>query len=112
MVDMSEAYYGPKTVTLAHYLSTPARPLKERKPIPLRTRRAIYDRCDGRCEWPRGCDQPGLDLHHRHYSTQGEEWPEDLLLLCRKHHKEAHRDPDGRFRADPVELALLLPYLL
>lgn len=31
-----------------------------------------------------------LDAHHLTYERLGKELPEDLIILCRKHHIEAH----------------------
>jgi len=38
-----------------------------------------------------GCkEEVGLEIHHLHYQTLGNECMRDLVLLCRKHHQEAH----------------------
>lgn len=41
------------------------------------------------------CGAIGEDLHHRHYKNLGTEPPHQLILLCRKHHKEAHGLPNN-----------------
>jgi hypothetical protein len=38
----------------------------------------------------------GLDVHHLTYDRLGEEdWRTDLIVLCRRHHYQIHRTPDG-----------------
>jgi len=83
--------------------STPNQPDNPRPPIPEATRKAVMQRCRGVCE---GCsiDYP-LELHHRHYNSQGKEDPEDLWALCRECHESMHRDILGEFWVDPVAMA-------
>ncbi len=71
--------------------------------IPIRNRRAVIirDRC---CRFP-GCDRPArwTDIHHiREREHGGTNELSNLVLLCRFHHRQIHRDkltlkwaPDG-----------------
>lgn len=61
-------------------------------------------RARGRCERCR-CRVP-LELHHRHYNTQGKEEPIDLKALCRDCHRGMHLDPEYDYWIDPVEMQL------
>lgn len=74
-------------------------------PIPAATRRLVAQRANGVCE--RCGDKPllfaKLELHHRHYETEGREQPHDLMLLCRSCHRDEHVDLNGDFWADPTE---------
>jgi 5-methylcytosine-specific restriction endonuclease McrA len=72
-------------------------------PVPLATRRAVLQRARGGCE-NCGNRQP-LELHHRHYETEGAESPDDLEALCRACHRVRHVDPAGKFWVDPQEMA-------
>ena len=36
-----------------------------------------------------------MEVHHLHYKNVGNEKPEDLVLLCIKHHIMLHNNPDG-----------------
>jgi hypothetical protein len=93
--------------------------------IPPALRRALKRR-DGGCRFP-GCENRRfVDAHHiRHWAQGGETIAENLVLLCRRHHRAVHEggysvDRDGRFyypwggavasvprlpRGDPAELA-------
>lgn len=73
--------------------------------IPPSTRRALIAR-DGHCQFP-GCDRHRfVDAHHiEHWAHGGETDLENLVLLCRYHHRLVHeggfsvwRDPNGRRR--------------
>jgi hypothetical protein len=60
--------------------------------IPPSMRRAVIVR-DGRCRFP-GCDRPHTwcDAHHvRHWADGGPTSVNNLLLLCRRHHRLIHR---------------------
>jgi hypothetical protein len=71
--------------------------------IPPRLRRAIA-LCDGHCQFP-GCRAPAAwcDVHHViHWLQGGETNPDNLALLCRRHHVAVHeggwkleRGPNG-----------------
>jgi hypothetical protein len=58
--------------------------------IPPATRRALVAR-DGRCQFP-GCERHRfVDAHHiRHWARGGESSLENLVLLCRHHHRLVH----------------------
>lgn len=76
-------------------------------PAPLRTALTVRDRG---CRFP-GCDRPPewTDAHHiRHRSEHGPTRGENLVLLCRVHHRLVHeggwqleRRPDGSLEAIP-----------
>jgi hypothetical protein len=77
--------------------------------IPPAMRRALVVR-DGGCRFP-GCDRPPewTDGHHlRHWADGGETKLDNLVLLCRRHHRVVHegrwrlsRGEDGRLVAQP-----------
>lgn len=59
--------------------------------IPPAIRRAVVAR-DGHCRYP-GCDRPQgwCDAHHvRHWADGGSTSLDNLLLLCRRHHRLTH----------------------
>jgi hypothetical protein len=67
--------------------------------VPAALRRALVLRDKG-CTHP-GCDRPPhwCDAHHVvHWADGGETNLENLVLLCRRHHRSAHREivPPGR----------------
>jgi hypothetical protein len=87
---------------------------RKTRSIPPAIRRAL-DRRDGRCRFP-GCGSRRCDAHHvEHWADGGETRLENLLLLCRRHHRAVHeegftvelratgearfRSPDGRLLA-------------
>jgi hypothetical protein len=86
---------------LAVHLVEGARPLAElrdRRTLPEAVRRAVRVRDRG-CRWP-GCSAPVLhtDVHHvRHRADGGTHEPDNLVLLCRRHHTRTHAaDARGR----------------
>jgi 5-methylcytosine-specific restriction endonuclease McrA len=71
-------------------------------PIPQKTRLAVLQRAQGRCE---ECEAPlPLELHHLHYDSVGCETPLDLSALCRDCHKHRHIDINGDWWNDPEEM--------
>lgn len=92
---MSHAYQQPPDFRTAG---------RYKPPIPLATQQAVRKRANGRCEC---CgERAKLELHHKHYETEGRETPDDLSALCRDCHKGEHVAPNGVFYADPQELAV------
>jgi hypothetical protein len=79
---------------------------RQSRSIPPATRRALVSR-DGRCQFP-GCERHRyVDAHHiRHWAHGGETTLDNLVLLCRHHHRLVHeggfslaREPkSGRLR--------------
>ena len=85
-------------------------------------RRALAAR-DGQCRFP-GCQNRRCDAHHvRHWADGGETALDNLVLLCRRHHRAVHEEgfritldaagdvqfmrPDGRpFPAAPAAAAV------
>jgi hypothetical protein len=65
--------------------------------IPTRMRRGVLAR-DGGCRFP-GCTQRAfVDLHHVvFWSNGGRTTPENLVCLCRRHHRLVH---EGGFRME------------
>jgi hypothetical protein len=68
-----------------------------------------------------GCDAPShwCEVHHLlHWADDGETVPENLALLCERHHTKVHhgftvhRDPHGRWhthRPDGTEIRTVAP---
>ena len=84
--------------------------------IPAALRRALGHR-DKTCRFP-GCDVAHCDAHHiHHWAAGGETRLDNLVLLCRRHHRAVHEEgfrvkpgadgalvfqrPDGRAISDP-----------
>lgn len=88
---------------------SPVRAGEESRTIPAPLRTALTARDRG-CRFP-GCDRPPewTDAHHiRHRASGGPTRAENLILLCRVHHRLAHeggwhfdRRPDGSLEAIP-----------
>jgi hypothetical protein len=79
---------------------------RARRTVPPRLRRLLEARDDRTCRWP-GCEnRRHLDAHHRaHWARGGETSLENLVLLCRHHHRLVHEggyeiedDPSGGLR--------------
>jgi hypothetical protein len=72
--------------------------------VPAPIRRALEHR-DGRCRFP-GCELRYCDAHHiEHWADGGATALDNLLLLCRRHHRAVHeegfrveRDAEGSVR--------------
>jgi hypothetical protein len=65
--------------------------------VPLRLRRALEVRDRG-CRFP-GCGSRYTDAHHiRHWADGGPTRLDNLILLCRTHHRLLH---EGGFRLEP-----------
>ena len=62
---------------------------RKRRTIPPHLRRALEERDRG-CRYP-GCDHRFTDAHHvKHWADGGETRLDNLLLLCRQHHRDVH----------------------
>jgi hypothetical protein len=86
---------------------------RQRRTVPPAIRRALAAR-DRRCRFP-GCTSRRCDAHHiRHWVNGGATSLDNVLLLCRSHHRDVHeggfrveRDADGTvtfYRPDGVRL--------
>lgn len=89
---------------------------RETRTVPAAMRRALQARDRG-CRFP-GCENRRfLDAHHiHHWAKGGKTTPENLLLLCRRHHRRVHEggyrlDPDGHFYDRWGELVSAAPHL-
>jgi hypothetical protein len=90
---------------------------RKTRTIPPATRRALQRRDRG-CRFP-GCENRRfLDAHHvQHWAQGGETTLDNLLLLCRRHHRAVHEggysvDHGGRFYypwGQPLEAVPRLP---
>ena len=75
------------TTWMAPFWTSAARP----GTIPPAIRRALTNR-DQRCRFP-GCDCHHCDAHHvRHWADGGTTKLENLVLLCRRHHRAVHEE--------------------
>jgi hypothetical protein len=64
---------------------------RKTRTIPPALRRALQAR-DGRCRFP-GCDARRCDAHHvRHWADGGATRLDNLVLLCRRHHRAVHEE--------------------
>ena len=63
---------------------------RKTRAVPPTLRRAVQA-CDGGCRFP-GCEHRRfLDAHHiRHWAHGGETSKENLIMLCRHHHRLVH----------------------
>jgi hypothetical protein len=69
---------------------------RRRRTVPPAIRRALEHR-DGECRFP-GCGCRYTDAHHlTHWAEGGETRLENLILLCRRHHRALH---EGGFRME------------
>ncbi|MGE0624787.1 MAG: HNH endonuclease [Pseudomonadales bacterium] len=78
---------------------------RKTRAIPPSTRRALVAR-DRHCQFP-GCSQERyVEGHHiKHWAQGGETRPDNLVLLCSRHHRAVHelgyrieRTPEGELR--------------
>lgn len=77
--------------------------------IPPAIRRALVVR-DGGCRFP-GCDRPPewTDAHHlTHWADGGETRLDNLVLLCRHHHRAVH-EHGWQLRRDPQRTLVAVP---
>ena len=74
--------------------------------VPSALRRALHSRDRGQCQFP-GCESRRCDAHHvEHWADGGATRLQNLLSLCRFHHRAVHEagfrvsggDADGQFR--------------
>jgi hypothetical protein len=69
---------------------------RKTRTIPAALRRALALR-DRRCRFP-GCENRHVDAHHvRHWARGGETALDNLVLLCRRHHRLVH---EGGYAVD------------
>ncbi len=65
---------------------------RRRRTVPPALRRALEHRDGGCCRFP-GCGCRYTDAHHiRHWADGGETRLENLVLLCRRHHRAVHEE--------------------
>ncbi len=76
--------------------------------IPPAIRRALHQR-DRSCRFP-GCTTRHCDAHHiRHWADGGHTRLDNLVLLCRKHHRMMHEEGFRLTRAQDGELCFSTP---
>ncbi len=76
--------------------------------IPASMSRALSIRDDGHCQFPGCCESRYVEGHHiKHWAVGGETKLDNLVTLCRYHHRELHR---GQFflslKAEAVDSGL------
>lgn len=60
--------------------------MKAGTPIPEDTRREVWERCKGRCEY---CGKKAIDPHHIIYRSKGgDNKADNLIALCRDCHDD------------------------
>jgi hypothetical protein len=99
--DVFTEVQAPRGDFLAEVPAEPRRSVldvgRTRRTVPPRMRRALAARDGGRCRFP-GCESTRCDAHHlRHWSRGGETKLENLVLLCRFHHRLVH---EGGYRVE------------
>jgi 5-methylcytosine-specific restriction endonuclease McrA len=73
---------------------------RRRRTVPPRLRLALEHRDGGQCRFP-GCGCRYTDAHHiHHWAESGETKLDNLVLLCRRHHRAVHEEG---FRVAVVE---------
>ncbi|HWN83587.1 MAG TPA: DUF222 domain-containing protein, partial [Vicinamibacterales bacterium] len=81
---------------------------RKTRSIPPAIRRALNAR-DGRCRFP-GCTARHCDAHHiTHWADGGGTSLDNLLLLCRRHHRLAHEGGIGIERGTSGAVTFLRP---
>ena len=81
---------------------------RKTRTIPPSIRRALVAR-DTRCRFP-GCTSRRCDAHHvQHWSDGGATRLDNLLLLCRRHHRAVHEGGFGVVRGRDGVLTFLCP---
>jgi hypothetical protein len=97
------------TVTIRHAASGSVLNVGRRtRTIPPAIRRALLAR-DRRCRFP-GCTSRYCDAHHvQHWADGGPTSLENLVLLCRRHHRSVHEEGWTIDRASDGELAFWRP---
>ena len=76
--------------------------------VPTAIRRALEHR-DGGCRFP-GCGNRFVDAHHvQHWADDGPTHLDNLLLLCRRHHRLVHEEGYGVRRNHGGEFAFSRP---
>lgn len=81
---------------------------RKTRTIPPAIRRALAAR-DGRCCFP-GCESRRCDAHHvRHWADGGATRLDNLVLLCRRHHRAVHEGGFGVTLRDDGEIRFTHP---
>ena len=79
---------------------------RKTRTVPTALRRALHDRDHSQCQFP-GCNSRHCDAHHVvHWADGGDTRLQNLVLLCRFHHRAVHEEgfqvtadaADGQFR--------------
>jgi hypothetical protein len=79
---------------------------RKTRAIPPAIRRALKRRDHG-CRFPGCCETKFVDAHHIvHWSDGGETRLDNLILLCRHHHRLLHQEAYEIVRTDPAQLAV------
>ena len=81
---------------------------RKRRTVPPALRRALTAR-DHRCRFP-GCSAKHCDAHHvRHWARGGSTRLDNLVLLCRRHHRAVHEEGFGVALHDDGEARFTRP---
>lgn len=82
---------------------------RSRRTIPPSIRRALSAR-DGACRFPGCSNRLFVDAHHiRHWADGGETSLDNLVLLCRRHHRLLHEEGYSVVRSDDGSVRFLRP---
>jgi hypothetical protein len=99
--------------SIVHWLEThKGEPLsigRKTRTVPPAIRRSLHKR-DGGCRFP-GCNSTRfVDAHHiKHWADGGETSMDNLVLLCRRHHRLVHEEGYGIQNHSHGELTFTLP---